>query len=169
MSSKLVAFLAVLLAVLAVSVRAQSCGNGADDTFKACLANAATRQQATCQPLQSAQGNPWFTCMCTNAAEVVQCYAQCPGRSGEFQVAQSSQTSYCDAAERTKPQTSTSSTTSATKATATASATASSTAASPSATSTAASKGSSAQALAASGSSGFAVAAAAVALVAALQ
>ncbi|KAJ3359794.1 hypothetical protein GGF32_009029 [Allomyces javanicus] len=168
MSSKLVALLAVLLAVLAVSVRAQSCGNGADDTFKACLANAAARQQLTCQPLQNAQGNPWFSCMCTNAAEVVQCYAQCPGRSGESQVAQSSQTSYCDAAERTKPQTSTSSTTSATKATATASAAATSTAASPSATATAASK-SSAQALAASGSSGFAVAAAAVALVAALQ
>ncbi|KAJ3369570.1 hypothetical protein GGF31_005087 [Allomyces arbusculus] len=93
-----------LLAVTTTSATAQtSCGNGADAVFQGCLDVTAARQRQLCDPLQAAQGFPYFSCMCQLAGEVVGCYASCPGLDGQRQIAVASQTSYCNAAAGLKP------------------------------------------------------------------
>ncbi|KAI9188820.1 hypothetical protein H9P43_000242 [Blastocladiella emersonii ATCC 22665] len=114
-----------------------SCGNGADTTFAACLANAATIIQANCESLRVKQGFEYFDCMCKQVANKVACYDQCPGQAGQKQIAQSEVTAFCASADSTRPKSSTTTaTTSATRsASASASASASTGSAAPASTS----------------------------------
>ncbi|ORZ34247.1 hypothetical protein BCR44DRAFT_1436848 [Catenaria anguillulae PL171] len=98
---KLISFLTAILAVAVPSAIGQTgsiCGNGADDTYLACLGNSQNQIQIACGSLANAGGRPYFQCMCDNMAYVLNCYNQCPAQRLAANGVRSDRQAWCDAA-----------------------------------------------------------------------